>query len=83
MKLMRLAFRLSIVANIVLIVWALSQRKQIREMEAEEETEIAMLDSMISDVSEANEDLRIQNLRSTAFHDQIDAYLEEQTGYAS
>jgi hypothetical protein len=77
MKLLKIALKLSLCANIVLIFWVLSQRTRLLEYVAEEEIELNALDRAIGDVKQANRDLTRQELRMIAEQDQLDAYLEE------
>ena len=83
MKPWKLAFKLSLVANIVLIFWALSQRTKIQQLLREEEEDVAALDQAITDIKQANDDLTVQEYKMIARGDQLDAFIEEHQNYGN
>jgi hypothetical protein len=81
MKTLRFLLRLSLLANIVLILYALSQRAQIQELLADEEEEVKALESATEGLQESRQHLKDSILRTIASTDQLDAFIEEHSGY--
>jgi hypothetical protein len=78
---LKFALRISFVLNIVLILLALSQREKIRQLLADDDEESAALDGVLVHAREARESLHLQELRTIASSDQLEAFVEEYTGY--
>jgi hypothetical protein len=81
MKLGKLMFRLSLIANIVLVVWLFSQRARIQQMLSADEQADQRLDGAIDALKNLKDMVRDQDLRLTARNDQLDAFLEERGIY--
>jgi hypothetical protein len=77
-------FRLSLMLNIVLVLWLLRQRRTIQDFNRTTDESSGLLDQMNLDLSDANErlhqlgqEMKTQNLSTIASNDQLDAFLEE------
>ena len=77
MRLSRFVLRFSLFANIVLILWALSQRTKIQERETQDEATLAALDQAVVDLHQANDHSKIQLWRMISNGEQLEALVEE------
>ena len=84
MKLLKLAFRLSVLANIVFVFWFLRERtlkneeeKALQEGIHSLDRSLAMADDLGEGLRELNRSMNEQSLRNTASIDQVNAFLEE------